>query len=59
MQYNKEVVTAQIAAMRFTDLDITPDYESISSITHNGLHFATWYRRFQNLFTKIYKKPKY
>ncbi|WP_349623247.1 DUF5986 family protein [Lactiplantibacillus plantarum] len=59
MQYNKEVVTAQIAAMRFTDLDITPDYESISSITHNGLHFATWDRRFQILCTKLAKNPRY
>lgn len=59
MEYNKEIVDAQISAMRFTNLDIAPDYPAISTITHNGQNSATWDRRFQILYDKLYKNPRY
>lgn len=59
MDYNQEVVAAQISAMRFTDSDIAPDYQAISTVTHNGRHFSTWDRRFQILCDKLEKNPRY
>ncbi|MCD0431933.1 DUF5986 family protein [Lacticaseibacillus paracasei subsp. paracasei] len=59
MDYNQEVVAAQISAMRFTDSDIAPDYQAISTVTNNGRHFSTWDRRFQILCDKLAKNPRY
>lgn len=59
MNFNKEVVSAQISAMRFTDSDIASDYQAISNVTHNGRHFSTWDRRFQILCDKLAKNPRY
>lgn len=59
MKYNKKVVRALIYAMRFTDKDMIPDYKAISRLTHNGLHFATWDRRFQILPDQINDDSRY
>ncbi len=49
MNYNSKITNAQVSAMHFTDKDLAADYQSISSVTHNGRHAATWDRRFQIL----------